>query len=386
MFTLALLDFLQTPAAAAALAELAEQTDLEAGTLRLITGLRRTFAPEEAAALLETARLRRKADAKFGALAQQMFFTADALEQSSHPLVTRFCRQVSQPAVLDYCCGIGTDSIAFALQGMDVTGVDADPVRVAMARLNSAAAGADARFVVGDVREPVATPAAIFFDPGRRENGRRVFHVEQYSPPLSALKQWQSPEILVKLAPGVDLAELRDYRGDITFVSVDGELKEALLRLSAGGRGAAGAVVIQGQIAYRYHPDDLRPVVPVADPQAFLVEPDAAIMRAGLVQDVAARMGGCLLDETIAYFTTPSLPVDPAVRAWRVVDWMPFQLKKLRQYLRERRIGHVTVKKRGSAITPESLLPQLKLAGDNSCVLALTRLRGAQVVIICDSP
>jgi hypothetical protein len=383
MFTLALLDFLQTSAAAAALAELAAQPDLQTGTLRLITWLRRTFAPDEAAVLLETARLRRRAEAKFGVWARHMFFTADALEQASHPLVTRFCRQVSQPTVMDFCCGIGTDSIAFSLQGTDVTGIDADPVRVAMARLNSAAVGAAAAFSVRDVCQTIDTPAAIFFDPGRREDGRRVFHVEQYQPPLSSLRQWRSPEILVKLAPGVDLAEVAAYRGNITFISVDAELKEALLRLSSDAHGVPSAVVIHKETAHRYTAAALRPSVPVADPQAFLVEPDPAIIRAGLVQDVASDLGGYLLDETIAYFTTPSLPHDPAVRAWPILDWMPFNLKKLRQYLRERRIGQVIVKKRGSAIAPEELMPQLKLAGDRKCVLVLTRLRGAPVALIC---
>jgi hypothetical protein len=62
---------------------------------------------------------------------------------------------------------------------------------------------------------------------------------------------------------------------------------------------------------------------------------------------------------------------------------MPFNLKKLRAYLRERNVGAVTVKKRGTAVTPEVLIPQLKLKGDESRTLVLTRCRSKQVVIIC---
>ena len=62
---------------------------------------------------------------------------------------------------------------------------------------------------------------------------------------------------------------------------------------------------------------------------------------------------------------------------------MPFNLKKLRAYLREHNVGNVTVKKRGSAVTPEELVPQLKLNGSGSGVLVLTRFRGEQIIIIC---
>ncbi len=62
---------------------------------------------------------------------------------------------------------------------------------------------------------------------------------------------------------------------------------------------------------------------------------------------------------------------------------MPFNLKKLRAYLREHHVGRVTVKKRGTAVTPESLIPQLKLKGDVSRTIVLTRFQGAQIVLIC---
>jgi hypothetical protein len=62
---------------------------------------------------------------------------------------------------------------------------------------------------------------------------------------------------------------------------------------------------------------------------------------------------------------------------------MPFQLKRLRTYLRDHRIGQVTVKKRGVAITPEELINRLKLAGSESRTLVLTRCAGKPVVLVC---
>jgi hypothetical protein len=121
----------------------------------------------------------------------------------------------------------------------------------------------------------------------------------------------------------------------------------------------------------------------LSEPHSWLVEPDPALLRAGLVQDVAAHFNGSLLDETIAYFTTDQKPNSPWLRSWAVLDWMPFNLKRLRTYLRDHRVGNVTVKKRGTAVTPETLIPQLKLKGDESRVLVLTRFKGQQIVMIC---
>jgi hypothetical protein len=62
---------------------------------------------------------------------------------------------------------------------------------------------------------------------------------------------------------------------------------------------------------------------------------------------------------------------------------MPFQLKRLRAYLRENNVGRVTVKKRGSPITPEELIQQLRLKeGEEERVLFLTQMQGKPIVII----
>ncbi len=55
-------------------------------------------------------------------------------------------------AVLDVGCGPGRHALALAAQGLDVTGVDASPDFITLARDAAAAAGLPARFHVADVR------------------------------------------------------------------------------------------------------------------------------------------------------------------------------------------------------------------------------------------
>jgi hypothetical protein len=65
-----------------------------------------------------------------------------------------------------------------------------------------------------------------------------------------------------------------------------------------------------------------------------------------------------------------------------VEDWFPFGLKRLRSYLRQRGIGRVVVKKRGSPLQPEALIHDLRLQGEQERVLFLTQLRGKPIVIV----
>lgn len=386
MLTLETLKALQSPAVQAALAALALEDLSDAQTLRLLTRLRRDFVPELAGAILEQARLRQRGQAKFGVDAAALFYMADALEQASDPLVRRYrALKLAGAQVIDAGCGMGADSLAFAAAGCCVLGLDLDPVRVAIAQHNAAQLGLSdrVRFQVHDLRTGLPeTAEAIFFDPARRDTaGRRIHDVEAYEPPLSLMRQWQADRILAKLSPGVDLVQLRTYPGLLEFISVAGDLKEALLWLNepVGRR----ATLLSDTDTLNWQAEDLAPR-PLSAPLAWLVEPDPALLRAGLVQQVAAVFDGYLLDETIAYFTCAEKPRSAWLRAWRILDWMPFHVKRLRSVLREQDVGQITVKKRGSALTPEELMRQLRLkGGTQSRTLVLTRHAGNPIVLIC---
>jgi SAM-dependent methyltransferase len=391
--TLETLAFLDSPAGERLLTRLATEDLSEANTLRLLTALRREVAPEQAGAALKMAHLRLKAVDKFGADATRLFFTRPALEQASDPRIRDWRARTSGidgRSVVDACCGIGADSLAFARGGASVLGLDIDPLRVEIARHNAAALGLSARFEVADVRDGLPHCDLAFFDPARRdEAGKRIHDVEQYQPPLSMVKSWKVDTIQVKLSPGVDVSQLSDYlppvrNGSVSFISVDGDLKEALLRLG-DAPGQTTAVLLKDGATHEWARGQVDTPSIVSQPRAWLVEPDPALIRAGLVADAAAAFTGSQLDETIAYFTTDERPDSPWLRAWKILDWMPFNGKKLRAYLREQGVGNVTVKKRGSAVTPEVLIPQLKLRGSEARTLVLTRCQGEQIVLVCEA-
>lgn len=389
MITLEALQFLASSSGESLLNRLAADDLSEANTLRLLTTLRKDYIPENAGAALELARLRLKAVGKFGDDAPCMFFTRDALEQASDPLIRqwRAGQTRSGMALIDACCSIGSDALAFAQVGAIVTGLDIDPARIQMARLNARALGIYASFETADVREGMLRSEMIFFDPGRREGEKRIHQVEAYQPPLKTLKGWDAERIIVKLSPGVDLGQLEAYGGETAFVSVDGDLKEAQLTLIRGQSIASRRAVLllpNKMMEWRQGEDIAQSRL--SEPLQYIIEPDPALIRAGLVTDAAIEWGAYQLDETIAYLTANDAPQSEWARAWCVQEWMPFNVKRLREVLRARGIGQVTVKKRGTAVTPEALMAQLKLKGNNKAVLILTRLQGTQIVLLCEEP
>lgn len=386
MLTLETLDFVTSDRARQILAQLATEDLSESRSLPLIEHLRRICDDStQASALLSLARLRQKGAAKFGPDVAHLYFTADALEQASDPLVRQYrAERIRHASIIDICCGIGTDSLAFVAAGHAVLGIDLDPLRIELARLNAEALGLNTHFEQADARTFEPDPDAfVFYDPARRdESGRRIHHVEQYIPPLSLVDHWRPRPVAVKLSPGVDLDQLETCAGAVEFISVGGDLKEALLWLD--GTQGRRATLLTPEGTYHW-PDTSEPDISTQEPRAWLVEPDPALLRAGQVRSIAAAFDGTLLDPTIAYFTCDQQPQSPWLRAWRIRAWMPYHLKRLRAALKERGITRVTVKKRGSPITPEALTAGLRLRGSgDACTLVLTRFEGQPIVIICD--
>lgn len=212
--------------------------------------------------------------------------------------------------------------------------------------------------------------------------------MREYTPPLSIAKNWLAdfPALGVKISPGVKLDELANYDAEIEFISLRGSLKEAVLWFGPRKRNSRRSTILPGPhvLETDLPPGELVTLkLPLSEPLAHLYEPDPAVLRAGLVYQLGEQFDAYQLDPDIAYLTTSELKSTPFALSWRVEDWFPFGLKRLRAYLRQRSVGRVTVKKRGSPLNPEALIHDLRLKGDQERVVFLTHLRGEPIVVVC---
>ncbi|MFE6975387.1 methyltransferase domain-containing protein [Streptomyces sp. NPDC057682] len=379
---------LRTPEGAELLAGLRDYDP--AAELATATRLRRDHPAALVSAALGQARLRQRAVAKFGAEdAHRMFFTPHGVEQATRTSVASYrARRFAEAgvrSVADLCCGIGGDAVAFARAGIAVLAVDRDPLTAEVARANAAALGLDGLIEVrcADVADIGTGPYdAVFVDPARRGGRGRIFDPEAYSPPLSwatgaAVK---APRAALKIAPGVP-HEAIDPRAEAEWISDGGEVKEAVLWFGEGFTAGAFRATVLPSGATLSAPAAL-PAPPVGPVGRYLYEPDGAVIRAHLVAEIVERCRGRLIDPMIAYITSDELYESPFTAGYEITDRLPFHVKRLKALLREREVGVLTVKKRGSAVEPEELRRKMKLHGPNAATVFLTRVADVPTMLV----
>lgn len=382
--------------------------------------------PERVAAALTQSRLRAAARKKFGEFAERMLFTHEGLQQSTRlPVAARHAhrfRRAGLDRMIDLGCGLGGDSLAAASLGLAVTAVEADEIVAAAATMNlhpfpeaavqhgTAEAFAETYDLFG-----AGTPPGwgLWLDPARRDpqasrdtassGPARLWDPESFSPPLSfvtALAGTGAP-MGVKLGPGLPHA-LIPSDCEAEWVSVDGDLVEVVLwfnDLARPGMRRAATLLSSGTAA----PVELGSAADFdagveldaagrSGLSGVLHEPDPAVIRSGLVTELASALRGRMLDEHIAYFCTDEPVADPEhrlSRQFRVLKVKAYNVKALKAWVSEAGVTSLEIKKRGVDVVPEQLrqqvLPRKRPRGPRRhATVIITRLGEDRVFAVVD--
>jgi len=342
------------------------------------------------AAVLEQARLRSRAAAKFGEFADRMLFTPAGLEQATRLRVAaihagRFA-EAGVDVVADLGCGIGADALAIAALDLGVVAVERDELTAAVAAFNLAPFPS-ARVEHGSAEDAdLAGIGAVWLDPARRDGATRLADPADWSPSLDwAFDLARRLPAGIKLGPGLDRDLLPDGV-EAQWISVDREVVELVLWsgvLARPGVGRAALVIGAHGAAELTAPAD-SPDVATGALGAYLVEPDGAVIRARLIGDLARALDGRMLDDTIAWITTDTEPATPFGQAFRVVERFPVDVKTLKRELAARDIGTLEIKKRGIDVDPARFREKLALRGSGRATLVLTRIAGERAAILAE--
>ena len=342
--------------------------------------LRKNFGPDDAAWALGQAALRRSGAAKFSRAAE-MLFTRDGLEQASREPVARWRAARYAAAgvteVWDLGCGIGSDAMAFSEAGLKVVAIDADPATAKVAAHNLAlVGGGEARVGLAEEAE-LPEGAAVFLDPARRTARGRTWNVDDFTPPWGFVVEQLASErfVAVKLGPGIP-KELIPPHMLAGWVSQRGDVVEATVwnRLGEGTE----AVVLPHELRRPAHPRELG-VRPLG---RYLIEPDKAVIRAGLISEIGKGQDLWLLDAHTAYLSSDEPSRSPYATCFEVLEVLDFDVRALRRRLAELGVGSVEIKLRALDVDPAALRPQLKLTGRGSATVILARTtEGTRAVI-----
>lgn len=309
---------------------------------------------ENARALVELVQARRA-----GKLPEDWLMDSESTQQATPPIVAAWRAEVLKgagvEAAVDVTCSIGTELHALAEAGLRVLGGDLDQQRLRMARFNVP----EVPVVRMDALRPAFAFAGaqksgvVLADPARRNSSGRIAKLEDLQPPLPELMDCYD-NLVVKCAPGIDYSE---FDGHVEVVSVDGGVKETCL-YSPGILGRGRRAVVMGASSVKETVSSDEPETDrVGGVGRYIVDPDGAIVRAGLVRQYAARHGLWQLDPHIAYLTGDELPA--GVRGFEVLEEVP--LKKARPALVGLGAKSVEILVRGVDVDPDELRKKWKL-------------------------
>lgn len=392
-----LLDDYRWLVGAAAAPWLQRCTELAAPDAAQVARLRRELSAAQTHLVLEQVELRRRAEEKFAA-AGRLFFTRQQLEQATDDALAAYKakRFAGAGSVADLCCGIGGDLMALGQHARDrggrVYGIERDPIVAVLAAANCAALGlsptdlGDSQVAAHvETREAdvdcLAAAQAWHIDPDRRVHGRRGVSPTQHSPPLDVLREMLAalPHAAIKLAPAAELPADWHSQAELEWLSRRGECRQLVAWFGdltdAAGRRRATIISDSGPVRTLVADEGggIQLPAPSAQVGRYIYEPDSAVIAAGLVPVLAEELRLAPLDPRIAYLTGDELRTDPAVAAFEVLESLPFHLKRLKALLRARGIGRLEIKKRGVPYAPEEIARALRVAGDETATLLLTR-------------
>jgi hypothetical protein len=380
------LDLLRSPESRELLDALSDQDRIgPAAEIALGQRLRSRYPADLVVSALAEHDLRVRARAKF-ARADRMLFTRDGLEQASAEAIARHraARYAGFDRVADLCTGIGGDLLALA-PGRSALAVDLDEVHLRMALDNASAYGAaELAAVRADVRDlRLASLPPVFIDPARRTGDRRL-PAGVSEPPLGwclALADHVAAAG-IKAAPGLPL-DLVPPGWEVELIADRRDLKEAVLWSPALATTPRRATVLPGGDSLVAAPGA---ALPCAEPGAYLLDPNPAVTRAGLVEELGRALGAWKIDARVGFLSADRPLATPFGRLLVVEDSLPWNLKRLRALLRDRGAGAVEVRKRGSAVDVEDLRRRLQLQGDRQLTVVLTRVLDRPWALVCRDP
>ncbi|MFF4454175.1 SAM-dependent methyltransferase [Streptomyces goshikiensis] len=307
-----------------------------------LTGLRWDHSAELVSAAVEQDRLRREAVAKFGEHAHRMYFTRDGLERASHLDVgvykqDRLLHEIGVVFVDALPLGIGAEASVLGWSHV-LAGADADPLNIAITAENSGVLGAMDNLALyhQDVMTYRPQGEAVFVDLMRRgapgvSIGVGVgVGVEVYAPSLpwalAVVREMGagavrlSPELAHQLLPdgsGADEAE---------WISWNGDVQEAVLWFGLDGDRHPAAPVRRATLLPGGASLTSRglPEPAVRPAGRYLYEPDGAVVRAGLLAELAEDVGGGLLDGGAPLITSDEPRATAFATAYEITGVEPF--------------------------------------------------------------
>ena len=266
----------------------------------------------------------------------------------------------------------------------EVTAIDLNPAACLRTKWNAEVYGVEQRLRTecADVLDFSESTGLVHIDPDRRPGSvGRVSRIEDYVPGPQYLDQLMSRVEggAIKIGPASNFGG-KFPDAEIELISLNGECKEATVWFGSLARSAPfRATVLPSGESIAGHPMEV--AAPVAPLGTYLYDPDPAVVRAGLLDVLADRLGLSRLDPAEEYLTSDNLVRSPFVQPFEVLTNLPNNERDLKAWLRQSEIGNLEIKCRHIPIQADALRRKLRPSGSASGTVVFARLEGKARII-----
>lgn len=334
-------------------------------------------------AVVTLIKLRHRAKDKFS-LAEKMFFTADGQEQSTGEKIAEYIagRFGEGLNIVDLTCSIG-GNLVYLAQKNNLTAVDQNEANLFCAQKNAEVYGvADKiKFVLGDAAENLIPGTdAFFMDPERAREGKsKTKSMLNSSPNLAEML----PEMLkvtknigVKISPAFDYAEIKKLPEipEVEIISEDNVCKVAMLWFGKYKTCQRRATMFIRDQKYSLIDNNEKIIAPLAKSlSTFVYEPNKAIIKAHLLDEVCEEFSLAKLNPQIAYLTGEKLSKNKDIfRTLRVITFNKYSLKNVQKIIKEQGVEKGNIISRGFPVSNEDLYKKLKIKEGGDLFLIFT--------------
>lgn len=231
----------------------------------------------------------------------------------------------------------------------------------------------------------------IYIDPSRRNEAKgKVFMLRDCEPNVPDLLDFYfnySSKILIKTAPLLDLtAGLKELKNVsvIHIVALENEVKEILWEIHQGFEGNPKIKSINltknNEENFEFKLNETSIKINYGEPEKFLYEPNAAIMKSGGFDEVAFQFNLTKLHPHSHLYTSDE-KIDFCGRVFEITTVFPYQKKEMKLHL-ENKKANITI--RNFPETVEIIRKKWKIKeGGNVFTFFTTDLKNNKIVLLC---
>jgi len=345
-------------------------------------------------ALASLIKLRRAAVNKF-TKSEEMFFTSLSLEQSTSERIAKYIatRFKANWTVSDLTCSLGANTIFLAKQVKKVIAVDLLEEKINCAKENAVVYGVDKKieFIIGDAFLNINKDVdAFFLDPARDRIGDTKTRSFLNSSPslLDIIPQLfaVTHNVAVKISPAFDYEELKQLpeEPEIEIISEDNSCKMAMLWFGDFKTANRRATGFRKEEFFSFI-DEPNVIADFSKVKKYLYEPNKAISKAHLIDEVAFKFQLAKIDYNLSFLTSDELITDAdknIFRKFEVLHFDKFSLKQFQSFLKKQKIERAEIIVKHFKMTADEIRKRLKIKEGGESVIILMTLQNQEKVFI----